>query len=183
MKKSIIILIGILSIVIVSCSVQEPITSFEECANMTSSTIQESYPPTCTYNDMTFVKNVSNANPPATNETACTKEYEPVCATVEILKDSKESLFINKTYPNDCVAKNDNGDIISNTPCNNTIDFESMCNKVDGNWLDEHYECEGMNPTTCDLLGGSSNDCASACRHDPNATMCTMQCVLVCSFS
>lgn len=47
-------------------------------------------------------------------------------------------------------------------------------------WLPETNECEGISKDACDDLGGTYNECASACRNDPNAEICTMQCVIVC---
>lgn len=52
-----------------------------------------------------------------------------------------------------------------------------------GRWLQEYSECEYMPKQQCDNLGGEYNECASACRHDPEAMMCVLMCVQVCSFS
>ena len=51
-----------------------------------------------------------------------------------------------------------------------------------GKWLQEHNECEYMNRNQCESLGGSYNECASACRHDPEAQICILLCVQVCEF-
>ena len=59
---------------------------------------------------------------------------------------------------------------------------EQMCLQYEGNWIDSAMECEGISKDNCENLGGSFNECASACRNDPEATICTMQCVLVCEF-
>jgi hypothetical protein len=52
----------------------------------------------------------------------------------------------------------------------------------DGILVAEHDECENVTPQWCAEMGGEFNDCASACRHEPEGTICTMQCVAVCSF-
>ena len=41
---------------------------------------------------------------------------------------------------------------------------------------------EVITPEECESLGGTFLECESACRHDKNAEMCTMQCVQVCDF-
>jgi hypothetical protein len=66
-------------------------------------------------------------------------------------------------------------------------EFQNMslgeqCEKVGGEWLDNYSECVGIEEEFCTEMGGEHNDCASACRHDPTADVCTMQCVIVCSF-
>jgi eight-cysteine-cluster-containing protein len=57
-----------------------------------------------------------------------------------------------------------------------------QCEDAGGTWLDEFNECEYIDETVCAELGGTFDSCASACRNDPEADMCTMQCVPVCSF-
>ena len=52
-----------------------------------------------------------------------------------------------------------------------------------GRWLQEYNECEYLPQQQCENLGGEFNECASACRHDPEAMMCILMCVQVCSFS
>lgn len=49
-------------------------------------------------------------------------------------------------------------------------------------WIEESQECEGMTKNLCEEAGGTFNECASACRNNPDAEMCTMQCVQVCQF-
>lgn len=52
-----------------------------------------------------------------------------------------------------------------------------------GRWLQEYNECEYMPQQQCENLGGKYNECASACRHDPDAQVCIMMCVQVCQFA
>ncbi len=61
-------------------------------------------------------------------------------------------------------------------------DLQTECESIDGTWIAEHNECEWMDETTCNQLRGTFNECASACRHQPEATICTTNCVQVCSF-
>ena len=46
----------------------------------------------------------------------------------------------------------------------------------------EYKECLGVDKKVCENIGGKFNECASACRNDPKAEVCTMQCVLICEF-
>lgn len=70
------------------------------------------------------------------------------------------------------------------------IDFEGevgdsalslSCEEAGGTWLPEYGECEYIGADWCTQQGGVFDECASACRHNPNAEICTMQCVPVCS--
>ncbi|USN54611.1 MAG: hypothetical protein H6765_08985 [Candidatus Peribacteria bacterium] len=42
------------------------------------------------------------------------------------------------------------------------------------------HECEYVSEQFCSAYGGVYEECTSACRHDPLADVCTMQCVPVC---
>jgi hypothetical protein len=58
------------------------------------------------------------------------------------------------------------------------------CEKSGGVWFFDNNVCEinSLSQSECVARGGEFNECASACRHDPKAEMCTMQCVLTCTF-
>jgi hypothetical protein len=60
--------------------------------------------------------------------------------------------------------------------------IKEACVQFGGIWYEEFKECESISEINCVELGGDFDLCASACRHDPDAEVCTMQCVLVCSF-
>lgn len=68
-------------------------------------------------------------------------------------------------------------------------DMAVMCEIDGGIWLDEYKECEGLSIDWCikaestfsEVRGLTFNECASACRHNPEAEICTMQCIPVCS--
>jgi len=63
-----------------------------------------------------------------------------------------------------------------------TIELEKFCADGGGNWLAEFKECENAGKGWCAENRGTFNECASACRHDPKAEVCTMNCVPVCAF-
>jgi membrane-bound inhibitor of C-type lysozyme len=66
------------------------------------------------------------------------------------------------------------------------IKNETTCKDNGGIWYSSEKICEINSFSTesvCVAKGGIFNPCASACRHDPKAEVCTMQCVLTCSFN
>ena len=58
---------------------------------------------------------------------------------------------------------------------------KAICDIYGGSWLVEFNECEFISEEQCSMIGGNFQECESACRHDPDAEICTQQCVLVCS--
>jgi len=58
------------------------------------------------------------------------------------------------------------------------------CANNSGTWYETDKTCEinSLVGDSCTSRGGVFNECNSACRHDPEASICTMQCVLTCSF-
>ncbi len=59
-------------------------------------------------------------------------------------------------------------------------DQASLCLAKWGERSSIHNECVGVDAWACQAMQGSFNECASACRHNPEAQVCTMQCVPVC---
>ncbi len=57
---------------------------------------------------------------------------------------------------------------------------ENPCMAMGGQWDGINGECLGVSANVCQEIGGDWNECASACRNDPYAEVCTMQCVQVC---
>lgn len=55
------------------------------------------------------------------------------------------------------------------------------CAARGGTWSSEYGECTGIGQAACVAIGGDFDDCASACRHDPNAQVCILMCVEVCT--
>jgi hypothetical protein len=61
------------------------------------------------------------------------------------------------------------------------LDAEGRCEEKGGTWSAAFKECTGVDETSCKAIGGTWNDCASPCRNDPNAEVCIMMCVQVCT--
>lgn len=61
---------------------------------------------------------------------------------------------------------------------------KASCESQKGTWYEESKVCEinSFSENQCIAKGGEWNGCASACRHDKDAQICTLQCVLTCSF-
>ena len=57
------------------------------------------------------------------------------------------------------------------------------CLSIGGRFDAQNMECLNVSPEQCASIGGVFNECASACRNNPEATMCTLQCVGVCQFT
>jgi len=65
------------------------------------------------------------------------------------------------------------------------IEQESLaenCQNNFGTWLNEWQECEKVTKEWCKNSGGVFFECESACRHNPKAEICTLQCIQVCKF-
>jgi hypothetical protein len=63
------------------------------------------------------------------------------------------------------------------------INSELICQEFDGKWIKEFNECEAISPDQCSNMNGTFKECESACRNDPTAEVCTLQCVQVCLIS
>ena len=63
-------------------------------------------------------------------------------------------------------------------------ELAKACKSKNGTWLERYWECEYVDQQWCTAEGGHFEECASACRHNPEpATACTMQCIPLCDFS
>ncbi|MBL7055576.1 hypothetical protein ISS07_01545 [Candidatus Woesearchaeota archaeon] len=96
----------------------------------------------------------------------CTADWNPVCGVDGV------------TYSNKCSA----GDIKISYEWECESDNQNSCGDLGGNWIDDSNECEDISQQNCEALGGEFDECASACRNDPNAEICTAQCVPLCKF-
>lgn len=65
----------------------------------------------------------------------------------------------------------------------NAVSVGNRCELSGGEWSSEFKECLRVDKIMCESIGGEYNECASACRHNPNAQICTLQCVMVCEFN
>lgn len=177
MKKTYLItLTFVFSLVLLtSCGIQK-IESFEECVRA-GNPIMESYLRQCRSGGNTFVEVVENLPKP------CTREYMPVCGEIEVQCFKAPCDPIKKTFPNRCEAENGRAkNIIEGICVEKPNNAEEECLSLKGGWLSGSNECEGIGKDDCEKIGGTFNSCASACRNDPKAQICTMQCVLVCEF-
>lgn len=86
---------------------------------------------------------------------------------------------VMESYPRQC-RTNDGQTFVEQIP-SRMASPEYRCNNFGGTWLDEFNECEYISSEQCSELNGEYLECESACRHDPDAEVCTLQCVPVCS--
>ena len=71
----------------------------------------------------------------------------------------------------------------SNTTKLSDAMVQNLCNTQGGQWSEKVRECLGVDKKVCESIGGQFNECASACRNNPQAEVCTMQCVQVCELN
>lgn len=170
------------------------VMNFEECV-AAGNPVMESYPRQCRHEGRTFVEDVEipapdpvdPIQPDQPGETKpCTREFRPVCGEIQVQCIKAPCPPINITFSNRCEAENAKATNIVDGACDSEGDVgddpKGACLSFDGNWIEETQECEGMGREQCEALGGTFNECASACRNDPEAEFCTLQCVLVCDF-
>jgi hypothetical protein len=125
--------------------------------------------------------------PPPTNFSQCSK-----------IKSST----IRESYPAVCISKTGQEFIqpvseeekkllesyVEKLKIVDTNKLENECIKSEGEWLENYRECEsaltdkGLDQKSCEELNGKFDECASPCRHDPNAELCAAVCVKVCKF-
>ncbi len=161
---------------------EKTVSSFEECV-AAGHPVMESLPRQCRHGDQNFVEPAEIPAPPVTNERPCTKEYMPVCGEIQVQCITTPCNPVKTTFGNRCEAENAKAaNIVEGACVDEAANPEGACLSFDGTWLPETQECEGMGQEQCKTLGGTWNECATACRNDPQAEMCTTQCVLVCQF-
>lgn len=159
------------------------VNNFKDCV-AAGNPVMESYPRQCRHGDKTFVEEIEAETD---TEIVCNDIYMPVCGKVQVQCIKAPCPPLDTTFANSCEAEKAGATDIREGACANQpdapeVDPEGACLSFDGNWLTDSNECEGMPKDMCEELGGTYNECASACRNDPEAEMCTMQCVLVCQF-
>lgn len=119
------------------------------------------------------------------------QSYDP--SSENLVKFSNSDIFIKMGYLTEIIENKvlefyPELKTFDSTKNINTINFkeeyekhERNCNDNEGTF-NEFDECLGINQNTCSKIGGKFNSCASACRNNPDAKICTMQCVMVCQF-
>lgn len=127
---------------------------------------------------------------PTERPKACTKEYIPVCGQVQVQCITTPCVPVIQTFDNKCEACA-NSLTISYTEgaCEEKLargialagTQEEQCINNGGTWTG--YDCEDIDINQCQRIGGKFNECASACRNNPEAELCTLQCVQVCEFN
>ncbi|MEM4637849.1 MAG: hypothetical protein QXK76_02380 [Candidatus Woesearchaeota archaeon] len=119
----------------------------------------------------------------------CTKEYMPVCGLVQVQCIRAPCEPIKQTFGNKCEACSNKLTIsytegaCEENSVNDTVlsgKNKEQCINIGGKWTG--YDCENIDYEKCQEIGGTFNECASACRNNPGAQMCTLQCVPVCEF-
>ena len=63
------------------------------------------------------------------------------------------------------------------------ISIQESCVQNGWTWLSDFDECEYIWADWCEKENGLFNECWSACRNDPEAEICTLQCVPFCKFN
>ncbi len=101
----------------------------------------------------------------------------------EILRAQQIQSQLDTLRQNELITETNESPIIDNTQTNpgdvTTDEKQAGCLLVGGTF-NEFDECLGIDQGQCLSLGGQFNECASACRHDLDAEICTMQCVITC---
>lgn len=178
MKKALLIL----SVFVLSACqpiVTPTVNNFEDCV-AAGNPVMESYPRQCQHEGQGFTEEITEI---PGDEKPCTREYMPVCGKVQVQCIKAPCPPIDTTFSNRCMAENAKATDIADGACiDESPNPEGSCLSFDGKWLVESNECEGMPKETCEKLGGTYNECGSACRNDPEAEICTMQCIQVCQF-
>lgn len=109
-------------------------------------------------------------------------ELQKIRNTVESSIDSFEECVaagnpVMESYPRQCKTS-DGKNFVEEV--NTTLNPEQLCHTYGGNWLQEFNECETISKEQCSIMDGTFNECESACRHQPDSKVCTLQCVPVC---
>ena len=102
----------------------------------------------------------------------------PIESTIESFEDCvADGNPVMESYPRQCRTSDGKYFVEEiDTPLNP----ETQCTVYGGQWLPEFNECEYISEEQCSDMNGTFKECESACRHDPDAEICTMQCVQVC---
>lgn len=159
MKRTITIIILMMTALFLSACSQVEVENYDDCMNAGGKVLKQK-PGPCVYEGERFY-NAEDID-----------SFE-VCAVV--------GGDIAESYPRQCFFDGQSFTEKIEEPIESTP--KELCGVEDGKWVESAQECEGLSKETCEANGGRFNECASACRNDPDAMVCTMQCVLVCEFA
>jgi hypothetical protein len=179
------------------------VTDFESC--MLAGPYEElgADPRICIYDGKEYIKE-------SDEQKACTREYMPVCGELQVQCIRAPCPPIDTTFSNRCEAENAGATNIREGECEQIVgndrdehgcigsagytwdaeigscirvwEKNNICELAGGIWLEQYNECEYISKSLCEKYDGVFDECASACRNDPDAEICTMQCVQVCTF-
>ena len=106
------------------------------------------------------------------------KIRSPIEANIESFEEcAAAGNPVMESYPRQC--RTDDGKHFTEV-IDTMLNYEEQCTGNGGQWLAEFNECEYISESQCSEMNGEYNECESACRHNPDAKICTQQCVLVC---
>ena len=106
------------------------------------------------------------------------KIRSPIEASIESFEEcAAAGNPVMESYPRQC--RTEDGKHFTEV-IDTMLNYEEQCAGNGGQWLAEFNECEYISESQCSEMNGEYNECESACRHNPDAEICTTQCVPVC---
>ena len=106
------------------------------------------------------------------------KIRSPIEANIESFEEcAAAGNPVMESYPRQC--RTEDGKHFTEV-IDTMLNYEEQCTGNGGQWLAEFNECEYISESQCSEMNGVFKECESACRHDPEAEICTAQCVPVC---
>jgi len=120
-------------------------------------------------------------------------DYNPTISDEDLIKESDIIFQLSPDYDNwinnYAQKKTPVVDLSSNIELRGydgsliSINYQSVCEKNGGTWLEEYDECENLDREACYENDGEYSDCASSCRHETDTEICVQVCVELCDFS
>ena len=106
------------------------------------------------------------------------KIRSPIEATIESFEEcAAAGNPVMESYPRQC-RTSDGTNFVEVIDI--MLNYGEQCTEKGGQWLAEFSECEYISEAQCSEMNGVYYECESACRHNPDAEICTAQCVPVC---
>lgn len=161
MKRGILTILTLLFLIGCTQSTLIEVTDFDSCVKA-GNPVMESYPEQCAHEGTTYT-NVIDFDTCVAAGNPTTKSIPPQCF------DGKNNYVQGEN--------NQAGTIPSG------LTLEEQCETFEGKFIEETNECEYISKEACQELGGEFNECGSACRNNPEAEICTLQCVPFCKLN